>query len=46
MIYIFPQLMANYDVNEEFNAKFTDDQLTVWQKTKKAWRTTLRTQYS
>lgn len=40
------KLMANYDVNEEFNAKFTDDQLTVWQKTKKAWRTTLRTQYS
>lgn len=39
-------LMANYDVNEEFAEQFHDDNLTMWQKTRKAWRTTLRTQYS
>jgi len=40
------KLMANYDVNEDFVAKFRDEELTLLQKGQKTWRTLLRTQYS
>ena len=40
------QVMADYDINEEVIANLSDDQLTLWQKTRKTLKTTLRTQYS
>jgi len=39
-------VMADYDINEEVIANLRDDQLTLWQKTSKTLKTTLRTQYS
>ena len=41
-----PQVMLNCDVNEEFLAKFRDDDLTAFQKARKAVKVALRTQYS
>lgn len=40
------KVMLNYDVNEEFLAKFRDDDLTAFQKARKAVKAALRTQYS